>query len=157
MIIIILTSLILSFAFSLYLTATPTIIGLWIIFLALSMSLTLNIVITSWLAIFIFLIYVGGILVMFSYFIAITPNQVISSNVVIPFTVTFFLCVFIFSIVISIDLSSSFSYNSQSPIVQLLYSHNIAILSLLALALFFALVAVVKISSLNEGPLRPFN
>lgn len=45
----------------------------------------------------------------------------------------------------------------NQAVIQLLFSKNILIIVFLGIILFLALIAVVKVSSLSKGPLRPFN
>ena len=142
-------------SFTLILANSPIILGLWILILALTTAIFLNIFITSWLGIFIFLIYVGGLLIMFSYFVALSPNQYMSLKYPL---ITLILSVIILAPLSSIPLKVNTIFWSTSPpaISALLSSSNIPIFCLLALALFLALVSVVKIRGGTTSPLRPY-
>lgn len=151
--------LILSFtlALSLVLASSPLFLGLWVLILALRVSLLLGLTTISWLGLFIFLIYVGALLVIFAYFVALAPNQIIEAKIIFILSVaTYFSLIFILYPNF-IVLASDFSYLSQSPIIALFSLSNILIFLFLALVLFFALVAVVKIRTIVSGPLRPFS
>lgn len=132
----------------------PLTIGLLILFLALVLAVTFGLSISSWVALLIFLIYIGGILVIFAYFVAITPNQ----NLPIPLLVGMILTSLfaLASISFSAELKSYviLRYTSQTNIIYELFSINVLII--LALILLFTIVVVVKVSIHRKGPLRPF-
>lgn len=152
-----LTCTILSLSFSIILARSPLILGSWILLIALSISLLIRTIIISWLGILVFLIYIGGILVIFAYFRAIQPNQQLQiNNIFFIFLITFIPIIFILyrnnkSLLIELN-----SYISHS-IISLYQWHNLILLFFLGILLFFALVAVVKVSKSTLGPLRPFN
>lgn len=142
---------------SLVLASSPLFLGLWVLLLALRVSLLLGLTTASWLGLFIFLIYVGGLLVIFAYFVALAPNQIIEAKIMLILRVaTYFRLTFILYPNFII-LASDFSYLTQTPIIALFSFSNIRIFLFLALVLFFALVAVVKIRTIVSGPLRPFS
>jgi len=139
----------------LYLASTPIILGINILIIALLLSTTFASFISSWFAFLIFLIYVGGILVIFAYFLALTPNQQITSSNNTAYRLisllTFITLTYITNIKISI-LSEFYQGNS------ILYLKNRApFLILLALILLLTIIIVVKITTRSKGPLRPFN
>ena len=142
---------------SLVLASSPLFLGLWVLILALRVSLLLGLTTASWLSLFIFLIYVGGLLVIFAYFVALAPNQIIEAKIILILRVaTYFSLIFILYPNF-IVLASDFSFTRQLPIIALFSFSNILIFLFLALVLFFALVAVVKIRTIVSGPLRPFS
>lgn len=151
----IISIIIVSIFLVLVLSSTPLNIGLWIIFSTLIISISITISIQSWFPIILFLIYVGGLLVIFAYFVSIQPNQ----QLIIIKIVTIIILTFSIFIPTSLNYSSSptpESINKQT-ILELLSIYNIQTLIFLALILFLALVAVVKITKIYIGPLRPFN
>lgn len=146
------TLIIFSLCLSLIICNTPLSIALWVVILALSSSTIVRLYVSSWFGIIIFLIYVGGILVMFAYFLAIQPNQQMGLGA--P------LLIFITTITLrTIDRASSTTPPLSTPywLSSLIAPTNLAIMIALALTLFLALLMVVKIVSLEEGPLRPYN
>lgn len=152
MIITIISLISLSIGLSIILTWTPLTLGIWIIILALSISILISSIISTWFSLIIFLIYIGGILVIFAYFVAIQPNQQL--YIIIPF----------FIILITICIIPIYR---QKTLITNIYTNNwwvrrifelinIPSLTLLALVLFLALITVVKITYINRAPLRPF-
>nr|YP_009244941.1 NADH dehydrogenase subunit 6 [Amynthas pectiniferus]AMO27065.1 NADH dehydrogenase subunit 6 [Amynthas pectiniferus] len=139
----------------LYLSTTPIMLGINILAMALLLSATLATSMSSWYAFLVFLIYVGGMLVMFAYFLALSPNQQMptTSNA-------------IFMIMTLVTLTSVATITkTKISIPQMtqqdntyLYSTNTApILIMLALTLLLTMVIVVKLTNRAGGPLRPFN
>lgn len=146
----------LTLAFSLVLASSPLFLGLWVLFLALSISLLMGALTTSWLGLFIFLIYVGGLLVIFAYFVALAPNHLIESKSILLLTLATYPSLVFILWPNFIMPATDFLENTQSLITTLLFFSNISIYIFLALILFLALIAVVKVSSISAGPLRPF-
>jgi hypothetical protein len=150
-------SIILALALSLPVTATPLLIGLWILILALVLAAWISTLSLSWFRIILFLIYVRGILVIFAYFVAITPNQTIPSKYLK--TSLFFLTLACFLTVrIQLIAPINFSNDTHFPIQQYLFTlTQRQILIFLVVLLFLAIVLAVKISDRSQGPLRPFH
>nr|YP_010492247.1 NADH dehydrogenase subunit 6 [Aporrectodea trapezoides]UWM94558.1 NADH dehydrogenase subunit 6 [Aporrectodea trapezoides] len=141
--------------FTLYLASTPIILGMNILMMSLLLSAVFASFMSTWFAFLIFLIYIGGMLVMFAYFLALTPNQqMASSNNIIYMLIsllTFTMLTFITNI--KIPTMSEFSQGNSS-----LYLMNTApFLILLALILLLTMIIVVKLTLRSKGPLRPFN
>ena len=138
-------------ASSLILMLAPISLGFWILSLALLISLTIAISSFAWFSLIIFLIYIGGILVIFAYFAALQPNQQMTlkwSPIVAPLALI---------VLLKIDKGSILIFISNPAKIYILFSFiNIPILILMASILFLALVAVVKISINLKSPLRPY-
>lgn len=142
-------------SFSLFMASTPLSLGLYILLLALSMAGFISLSLHSWVRFLLFLIYIGGLLVIFAYFAAIQPNQPIEmAKIIRALTLAILIIDFPTNQINLIPIT----FNQPiSPSLDTIYSLiNIPILILLALVLFLALVAVVKISQNFQGPLRPF-
>nr|AVW86194.1 NADH dehydrogenase subunit 6 [Iphione sp. YZ-2018] len=143
---------------SLILSSSPVSMGLWILFLALTSAALSASMFSSWFGIIIFLIYIGGMLVMFAYFSALSPNEPMS---LIVNTLGFFLCTILILPTTLLLKPSNFFYSQSipsmmKPLTTLFTPFNFIVLMFLAILLFVALVAVVKIAAINKGPLRPF-
>uniref|UniRef100_A0AAU6QG59 NADH dehydrogenase subunit 6 n=1 Tax=Prionospio multibranchiata TaxID=3050093 RepID=A0AAU6QG59_9ANNE len=151
---ILLFSIMSSLAATLVLTTSPIILGVWIILISFMMSMTVALNSTTWLGLMVFLIYVGGLLVMFSYFVALTPNLLMDAKTVM-YAFFFSIPLFYFLYKNMPDLTS-FSTKTQAPL-SFLMEQNLSPILFIALVLFFALVAVVKMCSKSSSPLRPFN
>lgn len=143
-------SLTTSICSSLILSQSPLTTGLFILFIAIFLANLYAFFISSWFAFLIFLIYIGGILVIFSYFVALTPNQAkITFN---PLILILPVAIFLF-VANQTHLTTTFS----SHLIFFLYwPRNTTILLLLSLLLLLTIIIIVKITRLFKGPLRPF-
>nr|YP_007624878.1 NADH dehydrogenase subunit 6 [Perinereis nuntia]AFU81099.1 NADH dehydrogenase subunit 6 [Perinereis nuntia] len=130
---------------------SPINLGVLVLLVALSVAAALSLMSTGWFGLITFIIYVGGMLVMFAYFAALQPNQFITSWswILIPS--------FLISIIFIMWSFSSMNWLPHSPNISQIYSvTNLILPILMALILFLALIMVVKTSRADEGPLRPF-
>lgn len=160
MILLISSSLLISLSISIILSTSPLAIGFWVLLIALSCSFLSAVTFNSWFSIIIFLVYIGGILVIFAYFSALTPNQPLGLRLIFPLSFMAFLLISITSAISPIlaPFASSSKFISRFSSITLIYSpSNVSLLLFLAIILFFILVAVVKITNITFGPLRPFN
>lgn len=110
---------------------------------------------SSWLGFLLFLIYVGGILVIFSYFLAITPNQYqYNLNLIKIPTLSIFLL-----LIISILITDSWTPYVPDflSLTKIIFTfQNMPILIILVLILLFSIIVVIKTCKLEKGPLRSF-
>nr|YP_010429350.1 NADH dehydrogenase subunit 6 [Perinereis camiguinoides]USR67342.1 NADH dehydrogenase subunit 6 [Perinereis camiguinoides] len=130
---------------------SPINLGVLVLLVALSVAAALSLMSTGWFGLITFIIYVGGMLVMFAYFAALQPNQFITSWswVLIPS--------FLISVIFIMWSFSTMNWLPHSPNISQIYSiTNLILPILMALILFLALIMVVKTSRADEGPLRPF-
>lgn len=154
MIISTLITIIITSTLSLLLSNTPIMLGINILLMALLLSVTLAAFISSWYAFLVFLIYIGGILVIFAYFLALGPNQQMphSSNIVyITFTVFT-----IFFVIYYTGISGPIAETRINSTAFLYYRPTAPILIILALILLLTIIVVVKLTARTKGPLRPF-
>nr|YP_009254145.1 NADH dehydrogenase subunit 6 [Loliolus japonica]ANC62831.1 NADH dehydrogenase subunit 6 [Loliolus japonica] len=143
----------------------PLSLGLMLMLMVSCVSGLTSMIIFSWYGYLLFLVYVGGMLVMFMYVISLIPNLIFLSNkVFVYFFLIFFgflmMNFFVMKELISVEVKSLFffDYSSMSmggSSVIMLYD-NFFCYILLALILLFVLISVVKICYYCEGPLRVF-
>lgn len=133
----------------------PIKITLMIVLIALITATIFCIELSSWYSFLLFLIYVGGILVIFAYFTATSPNQYNDGN-----KKTFLIIPILFITLISRILiinKSIVSINTQSDQLIIIFTNpNIYTLIIITLILLITIVIVVKLSSRSKGPLRAF-
>lgn len=152
-IIILISSILLSISSVILLVINPLSIGIIILIIAIILTLVYSSILSSWIAFLIFLIYVRGILVIFSYFVSLIPNQ--SNNIIylsLPLTILLIL------IIINIINPTIIKFQTKTlKYINTFYSmNNSTILIILALSLLIVIVVVVKIVVITKGPLRPF-
>lgn len=153
MIISTILSIIVLLSSSILLAPNPITAALRLLAISIIVATTYAMTTSTWLAIIVFLVYVAGILVIFAYFVAITPNQqiMISANPILLLTI------FTSSLIYSIIRLSNFTSIDKSIKILFIYSNNNpATLLILALVLLLTIVVVVKISRQSKGPLRSF-
>lgn len=136
-------------------TNNPLSITLIIIFIALITACIFSATLSSWYAFLIFLIYVGGILVIFAYFTATSPNQQQISGKKIIKTVILIILI-TGSILITMNRNIPLTSSKSHQLIRLYTSHNIYTLILITLVLLITIVIVVKLASRSKGPLRTF-
>lgn len=152
MFIIFFSILVLSFGLSIVLAFTPLAIGVWILILSISISFLVGVIYSSWFGFILFLIYIGGMLVIFAYFVSIQPNQQFRLTNSIFFSVVVFFNLMFNTYPIILDMFSSVNWWIRS----LFDLSNLSVVVLLGFVLFLALVIVVKITTLIIAPLRPY-
>ena len=143
-------------ALTLPLIHTPLHLGSITLLLAILSALLLSASFPSWFGYILVLIYIGGILIIFIYFIVITPNQYINTR---PLKST------LFSLLILTILINSYSFlpfnifsvsSFQKLIPAFFFPSQGPLLLIVITILFISLIIVVKISTPNKGPFRPF-
>jgi len=147
--------LISSLAFTIFIAINPISLGIIILLIALLLSIIFAYSISSWLAFLIFLIYIGGILVIFSYFVAIVPNQTLAIKDIITTIIISILSLLVINQAINIHTPIFSTSTTQLNILYI--KSNALTLIILACVLLFTIIVVVKLTSLSKGPLRPFS
>nr|BAN81983.1 NADH dehydrogenase subunit 6 [Sepia pharaonis] len=158
-----------SFGFSLgslcLMVIQPLSLGFMLMLNVVCISGLMGVVVFSWYGYMIFLIYVGGMLVMFMYIISLVPNLIfLSSKVMLYFFViyfSYFLVNYMFmKEFISEEVKNNMvtNYSSISCMTSdiILMVDSFICYMLLGVVLLFVLISVVKICYYCEGPLRVF-
>nr|YP_009480389.1 NADH dehydrogenase subunit 6 [Nassarius fraterculus]YP_010360275.1 NADH dehydrogenase subunit 6 [Nassarius gregarius]ANH54165.1 NADH dehydrogenase subunit 6 [Nassarius fraterculus]UNQ32891.1 NADH dehydrogenase subunit 6 [Nassarius gregarius] len=142
----------------------PLSLGLIIMISTLLMCFISAMTLSSWYGYILFLIYVGGLLVMFAYVAALSPNVLFGKGT----PMIFFLIVLLpISIILYflplIDLStiSYFNLNELKLLkvygIEMVAPEMISVLIGLAIILLVNLIVVVKICYYQHASLRPFD
>nr|YP_001382332.1 NADH dehydrogenase subunit 6 [Sepia esculenta]BAF73660.1 NADH dehydrogenase subunit 6 [Sepia esculenta] len=161
--------MLISFGFSLaslcLMVIQPLSLGFMLMLNVMCISGLMGLLIFSWYGYLLFLVYVGGMLVMFMYIISLVPNLIfLSSNVVLYFLVIYF-SYFLFNYLFMKELVSEemknnmiSNYGSISCMSSdmMMMVDNFLCYMLLGVILLFILISVVKICYYCEGPLRVF-
>nr|YP_010890229.1 NADH dehydrogenase subunit 6 [Conus litteratus]WJJ70326.1 NADH dehydrogenase subunit 6 [Conus litteratus] len=143
----------------------PLSLGLVIMISTLFMCLVSGMTISAWYGYILFLIYVGGLLVMFAYVAALSPNVLFGSLAPLVTLIVIFPFLFIFlyfyflkdSSYLSFEFSfSKFAYLKMYG-VELISPYMISILIGLGTVLLINLVVVAKICYYQQASLRPFS
>nr|ANC65497.1 NADH dehydrogenase subunit 6 [Hirudo verbana] len=133
--------------------STPIMMLMNILTLSMMLSYFTAIFYSNWFAYMIFLIYIGGMLIMFSYFVAISPNQIIQLSMftIILFFISMFLILFFYSL-----NSYMYIFNYESSYYMMYEVPYMYMLILLITLLLIIMLIVVKLVNCSKGPLRPF-
>nr|YP_009162843.1 NADH dehydrogenase subunit 6 [Micrura bella]AKT74019.1 NADH dehydrogenase subunit 6 [Micrura bella] len=144
------SSLVFSFLLLLPLMQQPISFVVVMLIMAGSLSAFLGLAGVVWYGFSLFLIYVGGLLVMFGYVVVLVPNFVFSW-----FSVGF---VFFLGVLMSFVVFYKFDFfDGVFDMALELYSDmSFVVLVGLGVVLFLALVCVVKVCYFHSGSLRPF-
>uniref|UniRef100_UPI0030E0E6DB NADH dehydrogenase subunit 6 n=1 Tax=Nerita undata TaxID=335533 RepID=UPI0030E0E6DB len=161
----IISSLLLALIFSMPMMMQPLSLGLCIMMISLFWCILLGLTYSSWFSYVLFLIYVGGLLVMFVYVAALAPNTLFSSLKSLSgiMMVSIFMLIMLttltpkdLSFLYDVSSLDQFSENMKTGIL-MVSSSNISMLIGLGLILLMNLLAVVKVCYYQQGPLRPYN
>lgn len=126
---------------------------------------------TFWFSYILFLIFLGGILVLFIYVTSLASNEIFNFSIkILTFRILNFVLIYFSLIFIDKNIIINYLINHENESIRemknlliensltlnKLYNFPINILTiLLIIYLFLTLVAVVKITNVFEGPLRP--
>nr|YP_009128551.1 NADH dehydrogenase subunit 6 [Phallocryptus tserensodnomi]AJP76849.1 NADH dehydrogenase subunit 6 [Phallocryptus tserensodnomi] len=110
--------------------------------------------ISYWIPLILFLIFLGGILVMFMYVASLSSNEKFNFNVSSLITV----CIISFLGWLSSDkviqLTSTFEFNPSENMSSIMNSNSWFLYIWLTLYLFIALILIVQFLNFNKKPLR---
>nr|ASU46002.1 NADH dehydrogenase subunit 6 [Schistocerca socorro] len=122
-----------------------------------------------WLSYILFLTFLGGMLVLFIYITSIASNEMFQPKS-ITMIITLTMWMFIMSTLIILDMSmfmdffkntetmyidNSINYQEMTMSLEKLYNSPTFIITMMMMIyLFLALLAVVKITNINQGPIR---
>ena len=122
-----------------------------ILIIAALTSLTYRLTISSWFRLILLLIYIGGIIIIFSYFISLNSND--------PIFIKSKLYLILIPIIIikryNLHICLPVFYRSQVHVIYL--TKNIPILLFIRIILLLIIIIVIKIVKTNNGPLRGLN
>nr|YP_007627041.1 NADH dehydrogenase subunit 6 [Lithidiopsis carinatus]AGC22332.1 NADH dehydrogenase subunit 6 [Lithidiopsis carinatus] len=125
-----------------------------------------------WLSYILFLTFLGGMLVLFIYITSIASNEMFylkSSSIILSITIFMILTIMFLTLNMSmftdlnktsesVNMDMLINYQEMSVSLNKLYNNPTFIITMmLMIYLFLALLAVVKITNINQGPIRKMN
>nr|YP_009421088.1 NADH dehydrogenase subunit 6 [Cipangopaludina chinensis]ASR74867.1 NADH dehydrogenase subunit 6 [Cipangopaludina chinensis] len=163
MTVLIFGSLSLTFCFIIPLMAQPLSLGFCIMMLTLLMCVLIGVFLSSWYGFILFLIYVGGLLVMFAYVAALIPNIFMNVDLfggliwIVQIGFMYMYWSVFFVDVKSLDvLNVVFMINKKMSSIELVSPEFINILIGLGIVLLVNMIVVVKICYHKYSVMRPF-
>nr|YP_010321748.1 NADH dehydrogenase subunit 6 [Asiagomphus coreanus]UKO32842.1 NADH dehydrogenase subunit 6 [Asiagomphus coreanus] len=126
---------------------------------------------TTWFSYILFLVFLGGMLVLFIYMTSIASNEVFQKSnyllmIIMMLTTTIILGVMMFMDPMMVSFTNSpenlntinITENSENMMLATLYNMpNATITIFMVLYLFLTLIVIVFITKSHQGPLRPTN
>nr|YP_010686248.1 dehydrogenase subunit 6 [Ranacris albicornis]WAX39752.1 dehydrogenase subunit 6 [Ranacris albicornis] len=148
----------------------PMSMMIFIIFQTFTISLTSGMMMESfWLSYILLLTFLGGMLVLFIYITSIASNEMFQSKAIIMMiTLTVWIMIMFLLILMdktmfidfyknteTVNINESINYQEMTLSLSKLYNNPTFIITMMMMIyLFLALLAVVKITNINQGPIR---
>nr|YP_009528518.1 NADH dehydrogenase subunit 6 [Athyma kanwa]AYN60623.1 NADH dehydrogenase subunit 6 [Athyma kanwa] len=170
-----LSLLLISISVFLYFINHPLAMGLLILIQTLLICLISGMLInTYWFSYILFLVFLGGLLVLFIYVSSVASNELFKIHLINKFLFIYIFFIMIFSIYFKNNLTwMNFSINDEMinlfnsnlffnneynfSLSKLYNKQNYFMMLMLIIYLFITLIAIVKITNIFFGPLRSFN
>nr|YP_010025768.1 NADH dehydrogenase subunit 6 [Appias albina]QOQ36413.1 NADH dehydrogenase subunit 6 [Appias albina] len=166
--------LMISISLFMYFITHPLAMGLLILCQTLILSLLLGMFInTYWFSYILFLIFLGGLLVLFIYVSSIASNELMNFSLKLKFNLMIYLAMFFISFIIMYNymlkipnlnnemnnFTQYFIFFNENKIslTKLYNNQTFLLIVMLIIYLFITLIAVIKITNIFFGPLRSFN
>nr|AHA03595.1 NADH dehydrogenase subunit 6 [Athyma selenophora] len=170
-----LSIMLISISIFLFFINHPLAMGLLILvqtlFICLISGMLIN---TYWFSYILFLVFLGGLLVLFIYVSSVASNELFKIHLISKFSIIYMLFIMIFSIffknnliwmnfnfndeMINLFNSTLFFNNEYNFNLSKLYNkQNYWMMMMMIIYLFITLIAIVKITNIFFGPLRSFN
>lgn len=114
---------------------------------------------TRWFSFILFLIFLGGLIVLFVYVVSLASNEKFEINIeeiIFIFSILFFIFLIIFSSRFFNKIFDTLNFNLTDQTLIIFSKEAIILIRLIITYLLFTLIVAVKISSKYEGPLRNF-
>ena len=129
----------------------PINIRLLIITIARLRSIIFRLTLSSWFAFILFLIYIGGIIVIFSYFVRLSSNDSILLKIKLHYLILPLI------LIKERNLQTLIPVFNSCQIEKLFNNSNTIVLLLITIILLTTIIIVIKIVKINNAPLRGFN
>nr|WAB70252.1 NADH dehydrogenase subunit 6 [Athyma cama] len=170
-----LSILLISISIFLYFINHPLAMGLLILIQTLITCLISGTLInTYWFSYILFLVFLGGLLVLFIYVSSVASNELFKIQLIMKFSFIYILFIMFFSFffknnlnwmnfflndeMINLFNSTLFFNNEYNFNLSKLYNNqNFWMMIMMIIYLFITLIAIVKITNIFFGPLRSFN
>nr|YP_010722712.1 NADH dehydrogenase subunit 6 [Luehdorfia puziloi]WDW20230.1 NADH dehydrogenase subunit 6 [Luehdorfia puziloi] len=173
---ILISFMIIFFSMYMYFLNHPLSMGLMILIQTMLTCLLSGIMInTYWFSYILFIVFLGGLLVLFIYMSSIASNELFNINffnkmIIMLFFLMSFMMMFMFmhnlnwlNFFFNLEMNNMYNlfifFNNENKInlSKLYNSQTYMLMMMLIIYLFITLVAVVKITNIFFGPLRPSN
>ena len=137
-------SIVLCISFAISLVRSPLVLGGYLFIIARVISFWIGSHFSSWMACSVLIMYLGGLMVLFSYFIAVRPNHLIDREFSAQWSIA----------IIFINLGAPSVFLGR--VSQVLSLSILGCVILAGLILFFGIVVVAKITDAQYGAFRAY-
>ena len=142
----------------------PLSLGILVLRISSVLRILVSKIVISWFGYSLFLVYVGGILVIFSYVVALAPNLIgLNFSYLVGWGGCFLIVNWVLVSYLELNWSLNFNSMFEASLIEsrrfigLFNTKNVTIIVFLLVMLLATIVMVVKICFYRSGPLRPFN
>nr|YP_009327175.1 NADH dehydrogenase subunit 6 [Orthetrum sabina]ANX09999.1 NADH dehydrogenase subunit 6 [Orthetrum sabina] len=121
---------------------------------------------SSWFSYILFLVFLGGMLVLFIYMTSIASNEMFKKSnymysiIIMMMIVLSMIIMFLDPFMFNMNMNDSFMHNTNLPtmVMSPLYNNPISLITVfMVLYLLLTLIVIVSLTKFNKGPLRPMN
>nr|YP_009927093.1 NADH dehydrogenase subunit 6 [Libellula angelina]AXZ70360.1 NADH dehydrogenase subunit 6 [Libellula angelina] len=121
---------------------------------------------SSWFSYILFLVFLGGMLVLFIYMTSIASNEIFKKSMyfmtimIMGVIIMFMMIMFMDPFMCTMPMTDQLMEEVSSPDISMssLYNNPISpITTFMVLYLFLTLIVIVSLTKSNKGPLRPMN
>nr|YP_010610639.1 NADH dehydrogenase subunit 6 [Cirroctopus glacialis]WAP91394.1 NADH dehydrogenase subunit 6 [Cirroctopus glacialis] len=143
----------------------PLSLGMMVVMVSITSSILVSFLSYSWYGYMMFLVYIGGMMVMFMYVVSLIPNNIFLSMKSIFFfflLLMWMMCSMVSSFYMYMEVSVEEMYLMNMSEISLgnsgliMVDYNYFCYVLMGVVLLLVLISVVKICYYCEGPLREF-
>ena len=130
-------------------TLNPTFLIIWLIILRILIRGIFLLILNTWISYALFLLFTGGIIVLFSYILSLIMSTKISFFSATKISLIFWL---VFRLFYSVEISRG----EKLLITNLFFNSRNFLIIILALYLLLVLLRIVNMASSNAGPIKSF-
>nr|FAA04192.1 TPA: NADH dehydrogenase subunit 6 [Cirrodrilus suzukii] len=152
---LLMASMLLASFMSIMMANTPMMLGINILMSALSIAYFIYVILSPWYSFLLFLIYLGGMLIIFAYMMSLTPNIFMSLGSHFITLLMMLLMNFLYFIIF-LNLNPINNKNLIYQSTSLYAPYNLLNFILITSILLLILVLVSKMILISKGPMRPF-
>nr|AYU74290.1 NADH dehydrogenase subunit 6 [Glomeridesmus sp. ITV8918]QCF39648.1 NADH dehydrogenase subunit 6 [Glomeridesmus spelaeus]QCF39661.1 NADH dehydrogenase subunit 6 [Glomeridesmus spelaeus] len=133
----------------------PMEMSILLIIMTLTISInSLSFSMTAWFSYILFLIYMGGVMVMFMYMSSLTPNK-------LPFTIKKIASIMIFSLLFitfyNYKIFKSMNFKSSMSIMKSFTFLSMNMTMIIITTLMITMISIIMITQNKKTPLRPIS
>nr|AML26256.1 NADH dehydrogenase subunit 6 [Leiodidae sp. BMNH 1274323] len=136
----------------------PMSMGMMLLLLTFLMCLNMGMLLNQfWFSYILFLIMIGGMLILFIYMTSIASNEKFKFNLKLMMTSIIIMFMMLMPLYYFDKMFDYYNMDNLINLIKFMNFPNDKILYFIFIYLFITLIAIVKISNIKKGPLRQLN